>query len=62
MDYLHLLLSAVSWLLSERGVRGRFVISLHDEVRYLVREEQAMEAAEALHVANMLVRSMFCAR
>ncbi len=32
VDYLHLLLSAMSWLMDETGIGGRFAISIHDEV------------------------------
>ena len=36
VDFLHLLLVTVRWLFEELGVRGRFVISIHDEVSYIV--------------------------
>ena len=57
MDFLHLLLVTVEWLFQEMGVRGRFVISIHDEVRYLVTSEDRYKASLALHLANLLVRS-----
>ena len=38
-------------------LQGRFVISIHDEVRYLVAEEDKYKAALALHLANLLVRA-----
>ncbi len=38
------------------------MISIHDEIRYLVRYDDRYRAALALHVSNLLVRSMFCAR
>ena len=62
VDFLHLLLVTVRWLFEELGVRGRFVISIHDEVRYVVRHSDRHRAALALHLANLLVRSMFCSR
>ena len=34
----------------------RFAISIHDEVRYLVRSEDRYRAALALNLANLLVR------
>ena len=62
VDYLHLLLSAMQWLFSELNIEGRFVISIHDEVRYLVKKEDAYKAAFALNLANLMVRAMFCSR
>ena len=44
------------------GIEGRFVISIHDEVRYVVRDSDRYRAALALHISNLLVRSMFCSR
>ena len=56
VDFLHLLLVTVEWLFREMGVRGRFVISIHDEIRYLVVSEDRYKASLALHLANLLVR------
>lgn len=58
VDFLHLMLVSMRWLLD---ARARFCISFHDEVRYLVPDEQKYEAALALHVTNLLARS-FCAQ
>jgi len=63
VDYLHLLLVAVQWQMNEANIRGgRFVISIHDEVRYMVRDEDKYKAALALQTANLMVRAMFCSR
>ena len=62
VDYLHLLLVAMEWLFQEMGIRGRFVISIHDEVRYMVVSEDRYKAALALHLANLMVRSEVCAK
>ncbi|XP_051062543.1 DNA polymerase subunit gamma-1 isoform X2 [Phodopus roborovskii] len=59
VDYLHLLLVAMKWLFEEFAINGRFCISIHDEVRYLVREEDRYRAALALQIANLLTRCMF---
>lgn len=56
VDYLHLLLVAMRWLFEEFAIDGRFCISIHDEVRHLVREEDRYRAALALQVANLLTR------
>ena len=62
VDYLHLLLSASKWLVNRYNIEARFAISIHDEVRYLVSNEDAYRAALALQVANLMVRAMFCKR
>ena len=64
VDYLHLLLVAMNWLMSDQcyNIKGRFIISIHDEVRYMVRFEDRYKAALALQTANLLVRAMFCSR
>lgn len=62
VDYLHLLLTSMQWLMELYNIQGRFVISIHDEVRYLVSEKDAYRAGLALQFANLLVRAMFCSR
>uniref|UniRef100_A0A4W4HBL1 DNA polymerase subunit gamma-1 n=1 Tax=Electrophorus electricus TaxID=8005 RepID=A0A4W4HBL1_ELEEL len=59
VDYLHLMLVAMHWLLEEYNINGRFCISIHDEVRYLVSSEDRYRAALALQITNLLTRSMF---
>uniref|UniRef100_A0A3Q3A0S6 DNA polymerase subunit gamma-1 n=1 Tax=Kryptolebias marmoratus TaxID=37003 RepID=A0A3Q3A0S6_KRYMA len=59
VDYLHLMLVAMKWLLEEYNIDGRFCISIHDEVRYLVCSEDRYRAAMALQITNLLTRCMF---
>ncbi|XP_029430530.1 DNA polymerase subunit gamma-1 isoform X2 [Rhinatrema bivittatum] len=59
VDYLHLLLVSMKWLLEEFDIDGRFCISIHDEVRYLVRSEDRYRAALALQLTNLFTRCMF---
>ncbi|XP_062246286.1 DNA polymerase subunit gamma-1 [Platichthys flesus] len=59
VDYLHLMLVAMKWLFEEYDIDGRFCISIHDEVRYLVRSEDRYRAALALQITNLLTRSAF---
>jgi DNA polymerase gamma 1 len=56
VDFLHLMLVCMRWLM---GDKIRFCLSFHDEVRYIVKEEHANQAALAMHVTNLLTRS-FC--
>ncbi len=41
------------------NIDARYSISIHDEVRYLVREEDAPRAALALHITNLWTRCFF---
>lgn len=62
VDYLHMLIVAMEHLLAKYDIRARYIISVHDEVRYLVREEDRYRAALALQIANLWTRSMFAYR
>ncbi|GFO44683.1 DNA polymerase subunit gamma-1, partial [Plakobranchus ocellatus] len=65
VDYLHLMLVCMRWLLSSPttgGIKGRFCVSIHDEVRYLVASPDRYRAALALQVTNLFVRAMFTHR
>lgn len=62
VDFLHLLLVTMKWLMKEYDIPGRFAISIHDEVRFHVPEEYKYEAALALQIANLLTRSFFSTR
>ncbi|XP_031557247.1 DNA polymerase subunit gamma-1-like [Actinia tenebrosa] len=59
VDYLHLMLVSMKWLFKEYDIEGRFCISIHDEVRYLVADKDKYRAALALQITNLLTRSMF---
>ncbi|VDB83211.1 unnamed protein product [Peniophora sp. CBMAI 1063] len=59
VDYLHLLIVSMSYLVKRYDIKARFLISVHDELRYLVREEDAGRAALALQIANLWTRSLF---
>ncbi|CAD5215857.1 unnamed protein product [Bursaphelenchus xylophilus] len=56
VDFLHLLLVCMKWLCQEYDIRARFVISIHDEIRFLVHEEDKYRCALALSLCNLLVR------
>lgn len=59
VDYLHLMLVCMQWLIEEYDIDMRFSISIHDEVRYLVSEKDKYRAALALQITNLLTRSIF---
>uniref|UniRef100_A0A1B6M4F8 DNA polymerase subunit gamma-1 n=1 Tax=Graphocephala atropunctata TaxID=36148 RepID=A0A1B6M4F8_9HEMI len=56
VDFLHLMLVCMRWLL---GPEIRFCLSFHDEIRYLVPHSQRYQTALALHVTNLYTRA-FC--
>ena len=62
VDYLHLMLVSMRFMMEQYGIEGRFMLSIHDEVRYLVKEEDKLRAALALHFTNLLVRTMISSR
>jgi DNA polymerase gamma 1 len=59
VDYLHLLVTSMSHLCKHYDIGARFMLSVHDEVRYLAEEKDAHRAALALQIANLWTRAMF---
>lgn len=62
VDFLHLLLISMQWLCETYKIDARFVISIHDEVRYMCKEEDAPRLALALQLSNLLVRAYISQR
>eukprot|EP00842_Homolaphlyctis_polyrhiza_P006764 jgi/Hompol1/7089/HPOL_005187-RA len=62
VDYLHLLLVSMSYLMRRLNIEGRLLISIHDEIRYIVKSEQAELASLALQISNIWVRALFSSR
>ncbi|CAK9781530.1 hypothetical protein CC85DRAFT_285500 [Cutaneotrichosporon oleaginosum] len=60
VDYLHLLITAMEYLIAKYGIAARYLLSVHDEVRYLAREEDKLRTALALQIANVWTRALFC--
>jgi DNA polymerase gamma 1 len=59
VDYLHLLAVSMDYLTRRFNLDARLAITVHDEIRYLVKEEDKYRAAMALQVANVWTRAMF---
>jgi len=59
VDYLHLLIVSINHLLAKYDIKARYLISVHDELRYLVVEEDKYRLALALQIANLWTRSLF---
>ncbi|EGX89300.1 DNA polymerase gamma [Cordyceps militaris CM01] len=59
VDYLHLLIVAMDYLVRRFAIDARLAITVHDEIRYLVKDEDRYRAAMALQVANVWTRAIF---
>ncbi|KAI8647723.1 DNA polymerase family A-domain-containing protein [Parasitella parasitica] len=59
VDYLHLLIVSMAHLIERYQIKARFLLSVHDEVRYLASEEDQHRTAFALQVANVWTRALF---
>ena len=59
VDYLHMLIVSMDYLIKRYGIKARYLISVHDELRYLVEEKDKYRAALALQIANLWTRAMF---
>lgn len=59
VDYLHLLIVSMDYLARRFNIDARLALTVHDEIRYLVKEEDKYRAAMALQVANVWTRAMF---
>jgi DNA polymerase gamma 1 len=59
VDYLHLLIVSMDYLVRRFNLDARLAITVHDEIRYLVREEHKYKAAMALQISNVWTRAMF---
>jgi DNA polymerase gamma 1 len=60
VDYLHLLITAMEYLMAKYDIKARYLLSVHDEVRYLAVEEDKYRTALALQIANAWTRALFC--
>ncbi|CAK7273946.1 DNA-directed DNA polymerase gamma mip1 [Sporothrix epigloea] len=58
-DYLHLLIVSMDYMIRRYNIRARLAITVHDEIRYLVRDVDKYRCAMALQVANLWTRAMF---
>ena len=59
VDYLHLLIISMDYLISRYNLDARLSITVHDEIRYLVKSQDRYKTAMALQVANLWTRAMF---
>lgn len=62
VDYLHLLIVSMEYLINKYKVDARLMITVHDELRYLVKEEDRYKIALLLQISNLWTRAMFVER
>lgn len=60
VDYLHLLIVSMEYLIRKYKVDARLLITVHDELRYLVKEKDKYKVAYLLQISNAWTRAMFC--
>ncbi|UJO14271.1 DNA polymerase gamma, mitochondrial [Fulvia fulva] len=59
VDYLHLLIISMEYLCKRYNIDARLSLTVHDEIRYLAKNEDKYRCAMALQVANVWTRAMF---
>jgi DNA polymerase gamma 1 len=59
VDYLHLLVVSMEYLCRRYNIHARLALTVHDEIRYLAKNEDKYRTAMALQVANVWTRAMF---
>ncbi|KAL8420054.1 hypothetical protein RB594_002998 [Gaeumannomyces avenae] len=59
VDYLHLLIVSMDYLIRRYDIDARLAITVHDEIRYLVKDCDKYRTAMALQVSNLWTRAMF---
>ncbi|KAJ5973500.1 DNA polymerase gamma [Penicillium waksmanii] len=59
VDYLHLLIVGMDFLIRRFNIHARLAITVHDEIRYMVKDEDKYRAAMALQIANLWTRAIF---
>jgi DNA polymerase gamma 1 len=57
-----MLLVSMDYLMRRLDIQGRFLLSIHDEIRFLVVEKQKYLAAFALQISNLWTRAYFASR
>ncbi|WPH01945.1 DNA polymerase gamma like protein [Acrodontium crateriforme] len=59
VDYLHLLVVSMEYLCRRYNIDARLALTVHDEIRYLAKNDDKYRCAMALQVANIWTRAMF---
>lgn len=60
VDYLHLLVVSMEYLIEKYKIDARLMITVHDELRFMVKEEDTLVCALLLQISNLWTRAIFC--
>ncbi|OAF67784.1 Mitochondrial DNA polymerase catalytic subunit [Intoshia linei] len=60
VDYLHLLITSMRNFISKSKIDAHFCCSIHDQVYYMVKDDDIYRACLALQLSNLFTRAMFC--
>ncbi|GEQ72640.1 hypothetical protein JCM33374_g6327 [Metschnikowia sp. JCM 33374] len=60
VDYLHLLIVSMEYLIEKFKIDARLMITVHDELRFMVKEDQKLLGVMLLQISNLWTRAMFC--
>lgn len=60
VDYLHLLIISMEYLIKRYKLDARLCITVHDEIRYMVRNDDKYKACLLLQISNLWTRAIFC--
>lgn len=58
-EMLSVILVAVQWLAKEEGIEYHFVISVHDQLTFMVKEEDSLKFALVFQKAHLLTWALF---
>ena len=62
VDYLHILMLLMDWFIKVNKIDCQFLISVHDEIRYLCHDKDVYKASLMLQISNLLTRAFFSER
>lgn len=60
VDYLHLLIVSMNYLIDKYKMNARLIITVHDELRYMCEEKDRYKVSLLLQISNLWTRAMFC--
>eukprot|EP00835_Amoeboradix_gromovi_P001851 NODE_94_length_21515_cov_0.130417.p1 type:complete len:1082 gc:universal NODE_94_length_21515_cov_0.130417:10029-13274(+) len=62
VDYLHMLLVLMDYFIKRSRIDCKFMISVHDEIRYICHDADVYKASLMLQLSNLLTRAFFSER
>ena len=62
VDYLHLLMILMEFFIKQTAIDCTFMISVHDELRYMCHDKDIYTASLVLQLSNLLTRAFFSER